>query len=165
MRTAPGLALIAIGAIFAFAVTGSPSWINLQIAGWVLILTGVAAILIPRRGYGWLRRRVVVRRPRGPAGRAARSAPAGGSAGPPAPCAPRKNCRRRMPPAVGPFPARPSRPRRRSRSTSRNEPRLAGRRESPGNGARLGAIGVRRVVVTTRVLSREPRRGHGSPAC
>jgi hypothetical protein len=65
MRTAPGLALIAIGAIFAFAITGSPSWINLQIAGWVLILTGVAAILIPRRGYGWLRRRVVVRRPRG----------------------------------------------------------------------------------------------------
>src|SRR5262249_46935152 len=68
MRTAPGLALIAIGAIFAFAVTGSPSWITLQIAGWVLILTGVAAILIPRRGYGWLRRRVVVRRPRGSAG-------------------------------------------------------------------------------------------------
>jgi hypothetical protein len=68
MRTAPGLALIAIGAIFAFAVTGSPSWINLQVAGWVLILTGVAAILIPRRGYGWLRRRVVVRRPRGSAG-------------------------------------------------------------------------------------------------
>jgi len=68
MRTAPGLALIAIGAIFAFAITGSPSWINLQVAGWVLILTGVAAILIPRRGYGWLRRRVVVRRPRGSAG-------------------------------------------------------------------------------------------------
>src|SRR5262249_46678025 len=39
-----------------------------EIAGWVLILTGVAAILIPRRGYGWLRRRVVVRRPRGSAG-------------------------------------------------------------------------------------------------
>lgn len=67
MRTAPGLALIAIGAIFAFAISGSPSWINLQVAGWVLILTGVAAILIPRRGYGWLRRRVVVRRPRGSA--------------------------------------------------------------------------------------------------
>jgi Domain of unknown function (DUF6458) len=70
MRTAPGLALIAVGAIFAFAITGSPSWINLQVAGWVLILTGVAAILIPRRGYGWLRRRVVVRRPRGSAAEA-----------------------------------------------------------------------------------------------
>jgi hypothetical protein len=72
MRTAPGLALIAIGAIFAFAITGSPAWINLQVAGWVLILTGVAAILIPRRGYGWLRRRVVVRRPRGSADEAGR---------------------------------------------------------------------------------------------
>jgi hypothetical protein len=64
MRTAPGLALIAIGAIFAFAITSSPSWINLQVVGWVLMLTGVAGIFVPRRGYGWLRRRVVVRRPR-----------------------------------------------------------------------------------------------------
>jgi hypothetical protein len=68
MKTAPGLALVAIGAIFAFAITSSPSWINLQIAGWVLMLTGLAGILVPRRGYGWLRRRVVVRRPRGAAG-------------------------------------------------------------------------------------------------
>lgn len=68
MRTAPGLALIAIGAIFAFAITGSPSWINLYVVGWVLMLTGVAGIFVPRRGYGWLRRRVVVRRPRGSAG-------------------------------------------------------------------------------------------------
>jgi hypothetical protein len=30
----------------------------------VLMLTGLAGILVPRRGYGWLRRRVVVRRPR-----------------------------------------------------------------------------------------------------
>ena len=67
MKTAPGLALVAIGAIFAFAITSSPSWINLQIAGWVLMLTGLAGILVPRRGYGWLRRRVVVRRPRGSA--------------------------------------------------------------------------------------------------
>jgi hypothetical protein len=68
MRTAPGLALIAIGAILAFAITSSPSWLNLQVAGWVLMLTGVAGMLVPRRGYGWLRRRVVVRRPRGSAG-------------------------------------------------------------------------------------------------
>lgn len=64
MRTATGIALVAVGAILAFAVTASPSFINLQIAGWVLIVTGVAGLLIPRRGYGWLRRRVV-RRPRG----------------------------------------------------------------------------------------------------
>jgi hypothetical protein len=66
MRTATGLALVAIGAILAFAVTTSPSFINLQVAGWVLILTGVAGMLVPRRGYGWMRR-VVVRRPRGDA--------------------------------------------------------------------------------------------------
>jgi hypothetical protein len=64
MRTATGLALVAIGMILAFAVTASPSFINLHVAGWVLILTGVAGILVPRRGYGWVRRRVV-RRPRG----------------------------------------------------------------------------------------------------
>jgi hypothetical protein len=65
MRTATGLALVAIGAILAFAVTTSPSFLNLQVAGWILILTGVAGLVVPRRGYGWLRRRVVVRRPRG----------------------------------------------------------------------------------------------------
>ena len=67
MRTATGLALITIGAILAFAVTTSPSFLNLQVVGWILILTGVAGMLVPRRGYGWLRRRVVVRRPRGEA--------------------------------------------------------------------------------------------------
>jgi Domain of unknown function (DUF6458) len=65
MRTATGLALIAIGAIFAFAVTASPSFLNLQVAGWILILTGVAGLFVPRRGSGWMRR--VVRRPRGAA--------------------------------------------------------------------------------------------------
>ena len=65
MRTATGLALIAIGAILAFAVTTSPSFLNLQVVGWILILTGVAGLVVPRLGYGWLRRRVVVRRPRG----------------------------------------------------------------------------------------------------
>jgi hypothetical protein len=66
MRTATGIAVVAIGAILAFAVTTSPSFINLQVAGWVLILAGIAGLLIPRRGYGWLRRRVV-RRPHGTA--------------------------------------------------------------------------------------------------
>ncbi len=62
MRTATGLALVAIGAILAFAVTSHPSFLNLQVAGWVIMLTGIAGMVIPRRGYGWLRRRVVVRR-------------------------------------------------------------------------------------------------------
>jgi hypothetical protein len=62
MRTATGLALVAIGAILAFAVTSHPSFLNLQVAGWVIMLTGIAGMIVPRRGYGWLRRRVVVRR-------------------------------------------------------------------------------------------------------
>jgi hypothetical protein len=67
MKTATGLTLVAIGAILALAVRGHPSWLNIQVVGWVIILTGIAGMLIPRRGYGWLRRRTVLRR--GPAGR------------------------------------------------------------------------------------------------
>jgi hypothetical protein len=62
MKTATGLAIVAVGAILAFAVTGHPGWLNVQAAGWVLILVGLAGMFVPRRGYGWLRRRVV-RRP------------------------------------------------------------------------------------------------------
>jgi membrane protease YdiL (CAAX protease family) len=62
MKTATGLALVAVGAILAFAVTGHPGWLNVQAAGWVLILVGLAGMFVPRRGYGWLKRRVV-RRP------------------------------------------------------------------------------------------------------
>ena len=68
MRTASCLTLIAIGAIFTFAVTAHPSFLNLQIAGVVIMATGVAGLLIPRRSQqGWLRRRTTLRRgPRGP---------------------------------------------------------------------------------------------------
>jgi hypothetical protein len=59
MKTASSLALIAIGAILAFAVTANTSFLNLQVAGVVIILTGLAGLLIPRKGYGWLRRRVI----------------------------------------------------------------------------------------------------------
>ncbi len=62
MKTATGLALVAIGAILAFAVTAHPTGLNVQAAGWVLIVVGLAGLFVPRRGYGWLRRRVVVRR-------------------------------------------------------------------------------------------------------
>ena len=60
MKTATSLALVAVGAIFAFAITRSPSFLNLQVVGWVLMLTGAAGAIVPRRGYGWLRRRIVV---------------------------------------------------------------------------------------------------------
>jgi hypothetical protein len=68
MRTATCLTLIAIGAIFAFAVTAHPSFLNLQIAGVVIMATGVAGLFIPRRNQpGWLRRRTILRRgPQGP---------------------------------------------------------------------------------------------------
>jgi len=61
MKTATSLALVAVGAILAFAITRSPDFLNLQIVGWVLMLTGGIGAIVPRRGYGWLRRSLVVR--------------------------------------------------------------------------------------------------------
>ncbi len=69
MKTASGLTLIALGAVLAFAVNGHPWFLNLQICGWILMIIGVIGLVIPRRGYGWLRRQVVVRR--GPGGQQA----------------------------------------------------------------------------------------------
>jgi hypothetical protein len=64
MKTGVGLAVIAIGAILAFAVTTNTSVFNLHTAGWVLIIIGVVGIAIPRRGYGWVGRRVLMRQTR-----------------------------------------------------------------------------------------------------
>src|ERR1022692_3208468 len=67
MKIAPGLTLIAIGAIFTFAITSSPSWLNLQVVGVILMATGIAGIFLPQRTRDRLRRRILVRRgPRGP---------------------------------------------------------------------------------------------------
>jgi hypothetical protein len=77
MKSATGLAIVAVGAILAFAVTTSPSFFNFQVAGWVLMVTGIVGLLIPRRGYGWLRRRLVLRG----ADRLPSGAPAGTAAG------------------------------------------------------------------------------------
>lgn len=60
MKTATALTVAAIGAIFTFAVTAQPSFFNFHAAGWVLMLTGVAGAFLPRRSYGWLRRRLVL---------------------------------------------------------------------------------------------------------
>jgi hypothetical protein len=62
MKTGVGLALIAVGAILAFAVTANTSVLNLHTAGWVLMIIGVIGIAIPRSGYGWVGRRVRTRR-------------------------------------------------------------------------------------------------------
>ena len=61
MKTATGLSLVAIGAILAFAVSASPPGVNINVVGWIVMLTGVAGFLIPRRASGWLRSRVLVR--------------------------------------------------------------------------------------------------------
>ena len=60
MKTATALTIVAIGAILAFAVTAQPSFFSFHITGWVLMLTGLAGAAVPRRGYGWLRRRMVL---------------------------------------------------------------------------------------------------------
>ncbi|HUC58849.1 MAG TPA: DUF6458 family protein [Streptosporangiaceae bacterium] len=67
MRTATGLTLIALGAILAFAVNGHPSWLNIQVIGWVVIATGLAGMLIPGSRYAAVRSRIVRQRP-GPGG-------------------------------------------------------------------------------------------------
>jgi len=62
MKTGIGLTFICVGAILAFAVTTNTSVFNLHTAGWVIMLVGVIGLLLPRRTYGWLGRRMMVRR-------------------------------------------------------------------------------------------------------
>ena len=61
MKRATSLTVIAIGAIFAFAITSSPRFLNLQVVGWILMATGAAGLLLERRSRDWLRRTVIVR--------------------------------------------------------------------------------------------------------
>ena len=69
MKTATCLALIAVGAILTFAVTTHPSFLNLQVAGVVIMLTGAAGLFLPKPSQGWRHRRTILRRgPRGLAG-------------------------------------------------------------------------------------------------
>ena len=64
MKTATGLTVFAIGAILTFAVTTNTSVFNLHVAGVVLMLTGLVGLLIPRRTYSSISRRLVQRRTR-----------------------------------------------------------------------------------------------------
>ncbi|MEU1884302.1 DUF6458 family protein [Micromonospora sp. WMMD987] len=51
--------LIAVGAIFAFAVDAELGWLNLDVVGWVLMLAGLVGLLTTL--YFWnSRRRAVV---------------------------------------------------------------------------------------------------------
>jgi hypothetical protein len=62
MKTGAGLALIAVGAILAFAVNATPSWLNLHTVGWVLMLVGLVGLVLPKRTWGMLGRRIQTRR-------------------------------------------------------------------------------------------------------
>jgi hypothetical protein len=53
--------VICAGAILAFAVTTNTSVFNLHTAGWVIMIIGVIGLVVPRRAYGWLGRRMVRR--------------------------------------------------------------------------------------------------------
>jgi hypothetical protein len=64
MKTGMGLILIGIGAILAFAVTTNTSVFNLHTAGYVVMIIGIFGLAIPRRGYGWVGRRLFVRQAR-----------------------------------------------------------------------------------------------------
>ena len=63
MKTATSLTLVATGAILAFAVTAQPSFFSFHTAGWVLIVIGIVGVVLPRRGYSSLRRRLVLSGP------------------------------------------------------------------------------------------------------
>jgi hypothetical protein len=65
VKTGIALGFICFGAILAFAVTGNTSVFNIHTAGWVIMLVGLVGLFLPKRSYGWLGRRVVVRRTRG----------------------------------------------------------------------------------------------------
>ncbi|TDB69350.1 MULTISPECIES: DUF6458 family protein [unclassified Micromonospora] len=61
MGIGAGIFLIAVGAIFAFAVDANLGWLNVNVVGWVLMLTGVVGLLITL--HFWNRRRTVVATP------------------------------------------------------------------------------------------------------
>jgi hypothetical protein len=62
MRTGACLALLTLGAILAFAVTGNLSFLNLHTVGYVLIIVGVVGLYL--RSRGWTGRQFLVRRRR-----------------------------------------------------------------------------------------------------
>ncbi|MEU4552778.1 hypothetical protein EV382_5205 [Micromonospora violae] len=55
--------LIALGAIFAFAVEADLGWLDLAVVGWVLMLAGVAGLLATLYFWSSRRRSTVVAAP------------------------------------------------------------------------------------------------------
>src|ERR1700722_11706671 len=69
MKTGMGLVLIGIGGILACAVTTNTSVFNLHTAVYVIMIIGILGLAVPRRGYGWVGRRLFVRQARWRPGR------------------------------------------------------------------------------------------------
>jgi len=60
MRATTCLGLLAAGAIATFAVH-LPDWpVNMQMAGLILMATGIAGFFVPARPSKWMRRRIIV---------------------------------------------------------------------------------------------------------
>ena len=55
--------LIALGAIFAFALDVSVGWLDLNVVGWVLMLAGVAGLILTMWFWQNRRRRVITTTP------------------------------------------------------------------------------------------------------
>jgi uncharacterized protein YjeT (DUF2065 family) len=56
MRTSTGLTLMAIGCVLMFAVNISLPFLSLRVAGFVLVVTGLAGLRVPQQTYRWLSR-------------------------------------------------------------------------------------------------------------
>ena len=76
MKTATSLTLIAASGIIAFAITAHLAFLNLQVTGWVLILTGAAGAIVTRNSWRPLLRRTLVAEPTPPLPRPAAPASA-----------------------------------------------------------------------------------------
>ena len=97
MKTATSLTLVAAGAIIAFAITAHVAFLNLQVTGAVIILTGIAGAIITRSS--WL--------PRTPAGKGRPGAAAAGGTGQHPPPSRRPAPGAQPPAAPGATPAKP----------------------------------------------------------
>ena len=62
MRFAANLFVIAFGAILAFGVKATPSAVNIQVVGLILMLVGIAGLAMRQWLYFWRRRTDVIYR-------------------------------------------------------------------------------------------------------
>jgi hypothetical protein len=60
VKTMAGITLVAVGAILTFAVNAHPGFISPQVAGLVLMLTGITGLCLNQRGTGLLDRQLAI---------------------------------------------------------------------------------------------------------